>query len=112
MKFESGDLRYSSKFKEIAVEYQPLQLGKQLKASVKQVEYLLYISNSSSSIEYASQCESPAFDVIVLPLAAPKLSQAEYSVRTIEVDVRLCRRSSWRRCTRAARTSTSTWWPS
>lgn len=112
MKFESGDLRYSSKFKEIAVEYQPLQLSKQLKATVKQVEYLLYISNSSSSIEYASQCESAAFDVIVMPLAAPPLSQAEYAVRTIEVAVWLCRSSSWRRCTRGARTSTSTWWPS
>ena len=112
MKFDSGDLKYSSKFKEIAVEYQPLQLTKQLKGTVKDVEYLLYISNSSQSIEYASQCESAAFDVIVLPLAAPRLSQSEYSVRTIEVLPPLSRKSSWRRCTRAARTSTSTWWPS
>lgn len=112
MKFESGDLRYSSKFKEIAVEYQPLQLSKQLKATVKEVEYLLYISNSSTSIEYASQCESPAFDVIVMPLPAPKLSQTEYSVRAIEVTLLLLRKSSCRRFTRAARTSTSTLWPS
>lgn len=112
MKFESGDLRYSSKFKEIAVEYQPLQLSKQLKAKVKEVEYLLYISNSSQSIEYASQCESPSFDVIVMPLAAPKLSQAEYSVRTIEVLPPLSRNNSCRKSTRAARTSTSTSWPS
>jgi hypothetical protein len=78
-------LRYSSKFKEISVEYQPLQQSKKTSSKVRDVEYKLYISNSSESIEFASQCETSSEDVQVLVLQSPALSNLEYSVKTIEV---------------------------
>lgn len=47
MKYQSGDLKYSSKFKEISVQYQPLKELKATNGKIKEVEYYLYISNSS-----------------------------------------------------------------
>lgn len=67
LRFSAGDLRYSSVFKKIRVEFQPLQWVKKTKSSVEKVEYKLYISNSSESIEYASRCDpDSSIDVIQL----------------------------------------------
>ena len=76
IKFSSGDLRYSSKFKEIALEYQPLQQSKPTKAKVKEIKYMLYISNETGSIDLSSQCSTESPNVHVLELPSPALQKA------------------------------------
>lgn len=57
LKFKSGDLRYTSKFKHIYVEYQPIQTVKENKVMMKIVEYTLLISNNSDKLSRLSRCD-------------------------------------------------------
>jgi hypothetical protein len=88
IKFSSGDVRYSSKFKEVAVEYQPLQQSKPTKAKVKEIKYTLYISNQTESIDFSSQCSTESSSVHVLELPSPALqkgSESAFLSRNIQV---------------------------
>lgn len=77
IKFSSGDLRYSSKFKELSVEYQPLKQLKQTKATIKEISYRLYVSNNTDEIVYSSQCAIKDPEVLVIPLDSPALQKSK-----------------------------------
>lgn len=65
-KFSSGDLLYSSKFKNIKVEFQPLQALKNTKSQVNHVEYVLFASNDSEALDYAVECDPSLDDLNVV----------------------------------------------
>lgn len=109
LKYASGDLRYSSKFKEVVVEYQPLQQSKPTKSKVKDVKYSLYVSNVTESIDFSSQCSTQSSDVVKFDLPSPPLkksTETAYLTYTIEVPLGLFRNKSWRSYSSIVRTST------
>ena len=50
LRFSAGDIRYSSKFKKIIIEYQPLKMLKKTKSKVKEATYTLYVTNDSQKL--------------------------------------------------------------
>jgi len=50
LKYKTGDLKYSSHFKFLNIEFQPLQALKKSKSKVKEIEYFLYFSNMTDKI--------------------------------------------------------------
>lgn len=69
LKFSAGDLMYSSKFKNMQIEFQPVQSSKRTKSSVDTVKYTLYVSNDSDLLDYTAQCQGAETEkVLVVPL--------------------------------------------
>lgn len=68
MKFSIGDLRYTSKFKYVSVEFQPLQNIRQTKSKIIEIEYTLLISNDSKQLNKIAKCDTNHTKVMVIPL--------------------------------------------
>jgi hypothetical protein len=69
MKFAKGDLKYTSKFKYVTVEFQGLQNVKPTKSVIREIDYSILIANDSSQLESLSNCDvSDRMNLIVIPL--------------------------------------------
>lgn len=90
---------------------------KKTKSTVKEIEYLLYISDDSDKLEYAVQCDPDSSDsVIQVKLGSVAFKgysekQKDYESFNVDVIMLLFRKTSYRQSSMEAIISTSTSWP-
>lgn len=117
MKFSKGDLRYTSQFKYIAVEFQGLQNIKPTLSAIREIDYSILISNDSSQLEALSNCDnSDKMNLIVIPLGKrsnpSKSSDKTYYKHEVEVKFVLCRKHIWKSTSWPIPISIFQLWPS
>lgn len=98
LKYETGDLKYTSHFKYLSIEFQPIQTLKPSKAKINDIEYVLFFSNSLEEIELATECDaSETSNVEVISLGShviSKTAQKEYISYQMDVSLLLFRNKS------------------
>lgn len=116
LKFKSGDFRYTSKFKNIYVEYQPIQTVKENKVKMKIVEYTLLISNDSDKLSKLSRCDkADQIGVMVIPLGTTIYesdNQKQYLSYDVDVLINLFRKAYWSQASQQIRIFTCLLLPS
>jgi len=72
LRYGIGDMKYTSGFKYINIEFQPLQMLKTYKNKANKLlsaHYMLFVSNESSLVELATRCDpTQSKDVISFDL--------------------------------------------
>ena len=113
LKYVAGDLKYTSGFKALSVDFQTLQQRKSILSNNESISYTLFLSNSTVEMERAMRCEVQEDNVDVIHLGAlgQGSNQHNYHEYPISVLMSRFRKKTCRRSSRTARTFTSTWWP-